>query len=447
MTRKQKVLRRKRIWIIIIISTFALFGVVLIGFFYINLGPKNTSIYSGPRKVSIEKKNGTYQFYKDGNPFIVKGGSGVDHIKELAESGGNTIMCWDTTKLEHVFKEAALYNVSVIIGLDLPAANTDFYNDRRNVADFYNAYMNIVTRYKDHPCLLAWCLGNEMALPSSFAPGSFYKSYNTILDQIHNVDPNHPVATSVVNVSRERIIMLQWRIPALDFYCLNIYNSIKTIDHLLKKISWLWNGPFLIGEWAPIGGWEASMTAWKAPIEYSSTRKSQLFYQFYNDYMPVKDGRFLGSVVYYWGHVQLTTQSWFSIFTKSGMQNEIKETLNDCWKDTITEHLSPKITSMLIDNLDGKNNIIITSGSKHRAVLETQSSKPSDTLQYKWEMYREDWNYPNGPPSEMGLFADSTLPDTDFTAPLGEGPYRLFITVYNSKGYFATANIPIYVVP
>ena len=101
---------------------------------------------------------------------------------------------------------------------------------------------------------------------------------------------------------------------------------------------------------------------------------------------------------------------------------------------------------MLIDNLDGKNNIIISSGSKHHAILEMQSSKPLDSLKYKWEMYREDWNYPFGLPSETGLFADSTLSVTDFTAPQNKGPYRVFITVYNSKGYFATANIPIYVV-
>ena len=214
----------------------------------------------------------------------------------------------------------------------------------------------------------------------------------------------------------------------------------------LERTKWLWDGPYIIGEWAPQGGWEAPMTAWKAPIEYSSTTKAQLFYAFYTNYMPVKDSRFMGSVVFYWGDRQEYTQSWFSIFDKNGYPNEIKETLNDCWKDTSTHHFSPKIKSLLIDNMGGKNNIIVASNSKHNAVLEIQSSELSDTLRYKWEMYREDWYYRNGPPSETGLFVDSTLPVTDFRAPQKEGPYRVFITVYNSKGYFATANIPIYVV-
>jgi hypothetical protein len=425
---------------------FVVFVAGLIAFFYINKAPKNTSTYTGPRKVSIEKRDGRYRFYKDGKRFIVKGGAGVEHIKELAECGGNTIMCWDTSKLENVFKEAARYKVAVIIGLDIPREDMAFYDNKKNVADLLTAYITIVNRYKDNPCLLAWCLGNEISLPFSLIPGSFYETYNTILDRIHNIDPNHPVSTSVVNVSRRTIIMLKWRIPALDFYCLNIYNSLRTINHLLDLIKWIWDGPYLIGEWAPQGSWEAPLTAWEVPIEYSSTKKAQLFYEFYTHYMPVKDPRFLGSLVYYWGNVQLTTPSWFSIFAENGNPNEIKETLNDCWKDTLTPHVSPKISLMLIDSLGGINNIIVSSGSKHHALLEMQSSKLLDTLQYKWEIHKENWFY-GETPAEVGLFADSTLPDTDFRAPQKEGPYRVFITVSKPNGYFATANIPIYVVP
>jgi hypothetical protein len=446
LTHQPNPLRRIRTWIIIILSIFVAFASLIIAVYYINRGPQNTSTYKGPRKVIIAKKNGKYEFYKDGKPFLVKGGDGVDHIKELSECGANTVMCWDTSKLENVFKEAALYHLAVIIGLDIPSVNTTFYHDQKNLTDLYNACIATVTRYKDNPSLLAWCFGNEVTLPFTLTPGPFYKTYNRILDRIHVIDPNHPVSTSILNVSRGEIVMLKWRMPALDFYSMNIYNSIRVLKHDLERNKLLWDDPYLVGEWAPQGGWEAPMTAWKAPVEYSSTTKAQLFYEFYTKYMPLNDPRFMGSVVFYWGHRQEYTQSWFSIFSKNGSPNEIKETLNDCWKDTSTVHLSPKIKFMLIDNLGGKNNIIVTSGSKHHAVLEMQSSELLDTLQYKWEMYREDWDYPNGPPSEVGLFADSTLADTDFRAPQKEGPYRVFITVYNSKGYCATANIPIYVV-
>jgi hypothetical protein len=446
-TKQRKFLRRITILMILLLLVFGVSVSALMGFFYFNMGPQNTSTYTGPRKVMIEKKNGQYTFYKDGKSFVVKGGAGVDHIKELAESGGNTVMCWDTSKFEGILKEAAKYNLAVIIGLDIPSVNTDFYENKKNLTHLYNACISIVTRYKDNPNLLAWCLGNEMTLPLSLTPGPFYKTYNKILDRIHIIDPNHPVATSVLNITIGEILTLKWRMPAIDFYSMNIYNSVRTMKHNLERTKWIWDGPYMIGEWAPQGGWEAPLTAWKAPIEYSSTTKAELFYQFYTNHMPVKDPRFMGSVVFYWGHRQEYTQSWFSVFGKNGEPNEIKETLNDCWKDTSTQHLSPKIKSFLIDNMGGKNNIIVTANSKHHAVLEMQSSDLSDSLSYEWEVYREDWNYAKGGPlREVGLFADSTLPVTDFKAPQKEGPYRVFITVNNSKGYFATANIPIYVV-
>jgi hypothetical protein len=446
LNKRSKLLKRIRTLIIILLVVFGAFIAALMFFFYINMGPKNTSTYRGPRKVSIENKNGKYSFYKNGKPFFVKGGSGIEHIKELSETGGNTIMVWDTAQLKNVFEEAARFNVSVIIGLDIPPVDTGFYDNIKNVADLYTACLSIVNRYKDNPCLLAWCLGNEIALPSSFTRSTFYRVYNQILDRIHNIDPNHPVCTSIVNVLKRDVLTLKWRIPALDFYSINTYNSLKILEQILERDKLFWDGPYIIGEWAPQGGWEAPSTVWKVPIEYSSTTKAQLFYEFYTKYMPFKDPRFMGSVVFFWGQRQEYTQSWFSIFDKDGNANEIKEALNDCWRDTTTPHVSPKIKSVVIDNLNDKNNIIITSGSKHSAAVIVQAANPFDSLRYKWEMYREDWNYPKGPPVVSRLFADSTLPVTDFRAPQKEGPYRVFITVYNSKGYFATANIPIYVI-
>jgi len=427
----------------------------LLVFLYITSGSKKTSSFKGARRVTIQKENGQYIFNKDGKPFLVRGGAGFTHIKELAASGGNTMICWDTSKLENTLKEAAQNNVAVIIGLDIPGGeNIAFYNDEKKVAALYSAYTSIVIRYKDHPALLAWCLGNELVLPFSFTISNFYKTYNRILRQINNIDPHHPVSTAIINVSKKKIIMIQWRMPALDFLCINIYNSIKTIEQDLNAIKLAWRGPYLIGEWGPNGGWEADLTIWNAPIENTSTKKAEQFYELFNKYMPIKDPRFLGSVAYYWGsRPEQYTYTWFSIFNEDGTPTEIMETLNDCWKDTITEHRAPKVLYMLIDSLGAKDNIIMTQGSKHKAGILLETATPTDTLRYSWQILKDNWlywgqtwNYSKKPPAENKLLSDSISQFTIFTAPSREGPYRVFVTVYNSKGYCATANTPIYVV-
>ena len=429
-------------WMLAAFSALVLFAISTL---YITMGPRNTSKYHGNRRVTIEEKSGRYNFYKNGEPFLIEGASGFTHIKELSECGANTIMCWDTSKLANTLKGAAQNNLSVIIGLDIPPSNDTSYVDPKNVAKLFNAYSKIISRYKDDPSVLAWCLGNELVLPVSLFTNQFYKAYNQMLGYIHNIDPNHPVGTSIVNVSRRSIIMTKWKIPALDFYYLNIYNSIKTLPDQLDLIKWIWKGPYLIGEWAPMGGWEAPLTTWLAAIENTSTEKAERFYNFFTKYMPLKDSRFLGSIAFYWGSRQEYTKSWFSIFDESGSATEIKEALNDCWKDTVTIHASPKIKYVSIDNLTSKDNIILESGSINSTALVLSPSTPADTLQYSWQVF-PDWYDSDKPSTVNGLFTDSTRPNPSFRAPSRVGPYRVFVTVFNSRGYCANANIPIYVV-
>lgn len=450
---KHKTLTKKlKTWLIWMLVFCGVLVVATIGFIYINLGLQNTSVYKGPRRITIQKRNGRYNFYKNGKAFSVEGAAGFSHIKELSECGANTIMCWDTSELPNTLKEATRNNIAVIIGLDIPGKDRNvpgkdmtFYSNQKNVTTLYKAYINIVRRYKDDPSVFAWCLGNELVFPLSLVPKPFYRAYNQILDSIHHIDPNHPVCTSIVNVSRRSIIMMKWKIPSLDFYCLNIYNSIKTLPHQLDLIKWIWQGPYLLGEWAPMGGWESPVTAWQSPIENTSTEKAELFYHFYTKYMPLKDPRFLGSLAFYWGSRYEYTNSWFSIFDKRGSPTEIEEALNDCWKDTVTIHDAPKIKYALIDNLTPEDNIIIESGSTNSTSLVLSSSVPPDKLQYSWQIFQE-WSGAHTPPNVNRLFTDSTAQNPMFTAPSREGPYRVSVTVYNSKGYCATANIPIYVI-
>ena len=438
--------------------TIAFIGIILLFFIniYVNSGSKNLVTYKGTRKVFIENKNGNYTFIKNGKPFIVKGGAGYTHIKELALCGGNTIMCWDTSKLENSLQEAAKYHVSVIVGLDIPGSeNIDFYNDEKKVTSLINTYKKIILRYKNDSSILAWCLGNELLLPLklTLTTPPFYKVYNNLLSMIHDLDPDHPVSTAMMNIPKRGIITIQWRIPALDFIGINIYNKIKNIEEDISKIKLFWQGPYLLTEWAPNGAWEADQTSWGAAIENTSTKKSEQFYEYYTKYLPLKSPRFLGSLAFFWGNREEYTHTWYSIFDEDGTPTEIEETLNDYWKNTVTIHKSPNLKYMLIDSLGAKDNIIIKRGSVHKASILLNKIQSQDSLIYSWQIIKEDWQnwgrtYDNfkKPMVEHNLLSDSSKQYTSFTAPLKEGPYRVFVTVYNLNGYCATANTTIYVI-
>ncbi|MEJ7587799.1 MAG: glycoside hydrolase family 2 TIM barrel-domain containing protein [Ferruginibacter sp.] len=441
-------------WLVRLTLIFSITVLITILFFYIPRGGKKYGSVRTNASVSIMQVNGQYNFFKDGKPFQVKGGAGFTYIKELAGCGGNTITCWDTSKLDITLKEAAKYNVSVIIGLDIPGGeNTSYYENKKNITALYQAYTLIVSRYKDHPSLLAWSLGNELNFPFSLTATPFYKTYNRLLNMIQTKDFNHPVSTCVINIPKRIIMNLQWRVPALDFLCVNTYNGIKTLQKDLNAMMWVWKGPYLVSEWAPNGGWEAEATSWAAPIENTSTKKAEQYYELFTKYMPLDDPRFLGSLAFCWGSRQEYTYTWYSIFGEDGCPTEIKETLNDCWKDTLTKHIAPKLRYMLLDSLGSNDNIILKAGSIHNLSVLLEPAESASDLQYKWEILKEGWqtwgqtwNYFKKPQVEPGLIKDSSLQITNFVAPVKEGPYRVFVTVYNSKGHTATANTPIYVV-
>ncbi len=406
------------------------------------------------KKVEIKKEDGGYKMYKDGKPFFIKGAVGHTHISDLAASGGNTMLIWDTSLIEKTLQEAAANNVSVIVGLDVPSGElTNWYTDEVKVNKMFTAYENIVNRYKAHPALLAWGLGNELIMPISSNSSHFYKTYNRFLNMIHEQDPDHPVTTTIINYQKQSILNIRWKIRGLDFISINTYAKIKEIRWKLKQLKLIWNGPFMLSEWNPNGGWEAETTVWGAPLENTSTKKAEQYYDYYKIYMPHENPRFLGSLAFYWGSRQEYTHTWYSVYGEDGVPTEVKEGLSDCWNGKQTTHKSVKLQYMLIDSMGAKENIILSPGSTHTARLLLADGHAGDSLRYSWEIIKEDWfnwgrtwHYFKRPAALQGLVADSTLQNTTFICPKKEGPYRIFINVYDKNGYCATANTPFYVV-
>ena len=409
---------------------------------------------SGAKKVEIKKENGVYRLYKNGSPFLIKGAVGHTNLAELVACGGNTISTWDTTMVETILNEAQKYNISVVVGLDIPSGDVlQFYDDEKKVEELFKAHQASVRRFKNHPALLYWGLGNELIMPFSSNSGKFYKTYNRLLKMIHTEDPDHPVTTTLINLQKGSILNINWKIRELDFISINTYNKLKNIKQELKKLSLLWNGPYMISDWSPNGGWESENTVWQAPIENTSTKKAEEYFRFYKDFMPKSDPRFLGSLAFYWGSRQEYTHSWYSVFNEDGSPTEIMEALNDAWKDTVTNHSSVKVKYMLIDNHGARDNILLSPGSKHEVSLLLHEKQSPDSLRYSWEILKEDWLYWGRtwnnfkkPVVLQGLISDSAAQKTSFICPSKEGAYRIFITAYNSKGFCATANTPFYVV-
>ena len=404
------------------------------------------------RAVFVQEVDGRYTLVKNGEPFFVKGAGGDTHFKALREAGGNTLRVWDTTNLAMVLDSAHANGLSVIAGIPIPNSNyAQLYDNPTRVAQQLRAITTLVDRLRSHPALLMWCLGNELIFPSRFSNTNFYSAFNDLTDIIHEVDPDHPVTTTLVNLNVPHLLQLITYCD-LDIISFNIYGSIVELTSKLADIEWFWNGPFLVTEWGINGPWEGtSQTTWGAYLEDNSTHKARVIEERYQRYMPHNDPGFLGSCIFYWGYKQETSHTWFSLFDKNGHQTEAVGVLQHLWTGQPTSRKYPEINEIRLNGGLAGDNILLVPETRAKVTI-TITSHGTDAKKVNWQVFPEDWYKENEHLTSKALpllYEVTTTGDQheiEFVVPKKDGPYRLFANVYDAQGNFGTSNIPFYVI-
>lgn len=417
-------------------------------------GCTNQRLYNKHLKVYVEEKEGKYMLMRNGRPFSIKGAAGFTYLKELSEIGGNTIRTYDTAEIGSVLDEAQANHLAVVIGLPIIDNRlfTGFYDNTPMAALQFNAYKKLIEKYRNHPAVLMWCLGNELDFKWDFRYWNFYKEYNNLVEMIHETDPDHPVTTTVTDVSRNNISNIKLR-TRVDLISINSFGGLNDLKKDLKNFSWFWNSPYLILEWGIKGPWwpNDDKTSWDSYIEGTSSKKAEQYLHTYQQHLPIDDPRLLGSFVFYWGQKQEYTHTWYSMFSENGSASEAVGVMRYIWTNKLSEHPAPKINYMLIDNQGSLDNLIYKPGKVANAEVYIDTSG-KDIFCIKWELYHEDWyREDNADNYKKALSIDSLIINrknfkATFSTPLQEGPYRLFATVFDHFGNFATCNTPFYVV-
>ncbi len=390
-----------------------------------------------------------YQMIRNGSPFFIKGASGISQLSVLREYGANTVRVYHPDSLGQVLDQAQRLGLAVVADLPLPAYDSRYpgLSDPEELARQSEILTSIVERYKDHPALLFWMLGNEV-FQSGYG-GGFIKGYNELARTLRELDPDHPISTSVVR-HQLATLQLSWRGVEVDFLSLNIFGKMPSFEETKYWLTAIWRGPYLFSEWSFNGPWESESTAWGVPIESPSHTKAEHLRQRYTDYIaPIDDGRFLGSLVFFWGHKQEQTPSWFSLFTEDGRTSEMAFTLRNLWQNTQVPYPGPSIEYLLLDGKGARDNILLSGGWLVKATAKYTRGDTSAGMTYRWRIAPEDWLGTTTPPEDIvalrQLLVDSDRDALTFRLPTLPGPYRVFLTVSDTTGYFATANVPFYV--
>ena len=227
-----------------------------------------------PIKVEIRKTADGYQLLRDGEPYTVRGaGMVVDDIERFAAAGGNSIRNWSTMQrgqdTRALLDEAHAHGVTVALGLAMRPERHGFdYDDADAVAAQLESMRAEVLKYRDHPAVLVWVIGNE--LNHSYENPRVYDAVNDVAKMIHELDPYHPTTTAISGFKPDVIAEITARAPALDFISFQMYGSVFVFPERLAASGF--EEPFMVTEWGTIGYWETEETRSFAHIATSWNR-------------------------------------------------------------------------------------------------------------------------------------------------------------------------------
>ena len=400
------------------------------------------SAYPSGRVVEIRKNDGRFQLYRHGQPFYIKGASGTAHLERFKEAGGNTIRTYTTDGLDSLLDQAARHGLAVMAGIYVGRELEGFdYRDRAAVEQQQAQVRDIVLRYKDHPALLCWAVGNEpnLAAKNNWA---LWPALNELVVMVQELDPNHPVTIPVYPSSISELIK---NCPAIDFLSVNTFGYIVDFSNAFRM-----SIPYVYTEWGVQGPWEIAKTKWQAPLEESVAQKSELLRSFYAQ---IQRDTFncLGSFIFYWGQKQEATPSWFSLFTESGGKTALVDVMHELWGGHPPTNYAPLLDSLSIEGRVGGDVFRpLTVGRIYSASVKGFDPE-GEPLTYHWEILPDGpfFDYvPNYGRVELrptpipGLIVEDLGERIRFQAPSHLSTFRILVYAHDSQGNGAYANIP-----
>ncbi len=394
--------------------------------------------------VELQKTEQGWQLLRDGEPYLIKGAGGQHSLQELAAAGGNSARTWGGDDIGPLLDEAHSLGMTVTVGIWLGHERHGFdYRDQTQVAEQLQRARDMVLKFKDHPAVLLWGIGNEMEGFESGDDPVIWAAVNDVAAVAKELDPNHPTMTVTAEIGGGRIESLHKNSPAIDIHGVNAYGGAASIAERLHAGGA--HKPFVLTEFGSRGSWEAPTTSWGAPLEQSSTEKAAFYRKTYESSIVAEPGFALGSYAFTWGFKMEATATWFGMFLDDGSRLGVVDTMTELWSGSPPSNLAPTIQNLV---LQGPSEVDASDELKVTVEIEDPEGGP---MRARWELRPESGEYATGGdfranlPNIDGVILEADVNGAQLRMPPEPGPYRLFLYAYDDSGNAATANIPLLV--
>jgi hypothetical protein len=207
--------------------------------------------------VELQRAGQGWQLLRGGEPYFIRGAGGNASLQALAAAGANSVRTWGgEVEVGSLLDDAQALGMTVTVGIWLGHERHGFdYSDEAQVAAQLEQARQVVLRYRDHPALLIWGIGNEM---EGFAEGddpAVWAAVDRVAAMVKELDPHHPTMTVTAFMHGKRIEFVHRHSPAIDIHGINAYAAAGQVPALLRAGGA--TKPFVLTEFGPPGPWRA----------------------------------------------------------------------------------------------------------------------------------------------------------------------------------------------
>lgn len=366
----------------------------------------------------------------DGKPFQVRGAAGTQHLDVLKGLGATVVRTYGDPP-DAVLDEAQKLGLKVVVGFWLEHPRRGFdYRDPAQAKAQLDRLAAFIRRYKDHPALLMWGLGNEVEAELE-DDSAVWPGIAEAARLVRGIDPDHPIMAVLAEAGGDKVTRLMQAAPEIDVLGVNSYgDALISLPDSVRAQGW--KGPIIVTELGALGQWQAQPKPWGAVIEPTSTQKAAQLRTYLHGLQPKTSGQ----ILFYWGQKQEVTPTWHSLLLPDGSWNETAEVMAEMWGgQTPGGNRAPRISRFDME--------------AGRAVLEV-TDPDGDPLEVHWDVMAEstDLRKAGDRESVPARHAAAILSSDHAGARIGglpPGAYRLFVTIRDGRGAVASGNLPFLV--
>lgn len=401
---------------------------------------------AGEVRIAKDAKD-NFTLVRDGQPYFIRGAGGSTHLAVLKEHGGNSIRTWGIESLEaqvegkRLIDRCAELGLTVTAGIWIAPERHGFnYSNPAQIQRQRDAVRAAVRKYRDHPALLLWGLGNEMeGTQSDGRAPHVWKELNELAAIVKAEDPHHPVMTVIASAASTKVRGILQHYPNLDILGVNAYAGAGGAAAAAKSAGW--KKPFILSEFGPSGHWEVPKTKWGAPIEPSSRDKAAAYFASQKTMLEEASDISLGSYCFVWGQKQETTSTWYGMFLKSGEKLPQVDAMCRAWTDKWPANRCPRVTRFESELKEAS----FPPGKICVARMEA-TDPDGDALRWEWIVMAESTDLKVGgdkesePPAFPSAIVSTERDQVVIKTPDKPGNYRLFGIVRDGKGGASAEN-------